>query len=358
MFYPELSKIVNDLFSTELIEELDVWFASLPRNHKDKITASKISIKFDIDFNISIILLEECCGVGILKKNYAITCPICEHVLKISSDDKLYEDISNIAFCYNCDESKLGFTSDNILILYSLIKNPTNNPDKVKLLTKKYIEESKKHKGINTSTLTDYLSKSDCNPNSIFYNPNEKETEELATLLSNLTGTFDNTTDKGNALEDLAEFLLNIVKPFKVSRIIRTPTNQLDVVIRNQLPLPGSIFLIMGTHCIAECKNEKEKPDNTYYHKLISILRLASSNFGIVFSFLPAAATCKTIARETYLQDKTIVINIHYEDFKLIIEKNMNFLDIIESKALDIKMNSTKNLYETTLFQESGHVNI
>lgn len=348
MFYPELLTIVNDLFSLELIEELDTWLATLPKSHKDKITASKVSIKFDLDFNISVALLDECCAIGLLKKKFAIICPNCELVLKVTDENNIYDDLSNIDYCYNCEETSLGFTYENILILYSLVKKPTNNPDKIKSLIKKKT-------GINKNqsvhdTLKDLMVKSDYTANFIFYNPTKEELNKLKQLLDNVTITYKNTTEKGNALENLAEYILSLVKVFSVSRSVRTPTNQLDVVIRNKLVINSSVIQMMGTHCIVECKNEKEKPDNTYYHKLYSILHNANSRFGIIFSLQPSASTCKTIAREKFLLTKTIIINISYDDLLEIINNNRNLLDVIESKALEIQINPTKPLLESGLF--------
>lgn len=348
MFYPELSMIVNELFSLELIEELDAWFASLPKAYKDKITASKLSIKFDLDFNVATILLDKCCEIGLLEKKFAISCPTCEMILKISNEESLYDNISNIDHCYNCENTNLGFTSDDILIIYRLIKKPTNTPDKIKFIAKKLTDS--KNGNIDNDNLTNHILNCGFNPNSFFYNPTEEEQNVLKKLLAKLTSSFNTTTEKGNALEELAEYLLGLVKVFKVSRTIRSSTNQFDVVIRNKVLIPSSILSIIGTHSIIECKNETKKPDNTYYHKLISILQKSSSKFGIVFSLLPTTSTCDTIARETFLLDKIIVINICEELLSEIINKNLNILDVIESKALQITLNSSKDLLETGLF--------
>lgn len=347
MFYPELLKISNKMFSDELIEEFDTWLATLPKSHRDKITASKVSIKFGLDFNLSVALLEECCVIGLLEKRFAITCPHCELILKVTDEINLYDDLSNIDYCYNCENINFSFSDENILILYSLNRKPTNNPDKIKDLIKK-----KTNIDINQpkfDTLKDLITNCDYTANNLFYNPTKEQLNILKQLLDNVTKEYKTTTEKGNALEDLAKYILGLVKPFKVSKL-NTKTNQLDVIIRNTLIINGSILHMMGTHCIVECKNEKVKPDNTYYHKLYSILQNVDSHFGIIFSLLPPKSTCKTIAREKFLLDRTIIINICYDELEDIINNNKNILDIMEAKALEIKINPTKPLLETGLF--------
>jgi hypothetical protein len=172
-------------------------------------------------------------------------------------------------------------------------------------------------------------------------------------LFDNLTLEYKTTKEKGDSLEKLAIELLNSVKCFTATKEIRTPTNQLDCTIKNTISIAPSIFNEIGCFFVAECKNEKKKSNNTYYHKLNSILMQIGGRFGILFSYRNATSTCAMLAREYFLINKIIIININYEDMKKIIVNDYNFLDMIHAKIMNVKINPTNNIEETSLFEQS-----
>ncbi|MFZ5352781.1 MAG: hypothetical protein ACOZCL_08660 [Bacillota bacterium] len=349
MFYPELSKIDNYKYFSEIIDTLDIWLATLPISEQDKITAAKFSSKYQIDYDIAEILLEKCCSLEILTKQYAIKCPSCEHILKISTEQDLIDNLSNTVSCYNCDETNLHITPDDISIIYKLVRKPTNSPDKIKRLMMDSLGVEQPPSRI--STLGEHIEKDLSKVNDFFFNPTEDKKNQLKKLFEDLTSEYQTTKQKGDSLEKLAIDLLNSVKCFTATKEISTPTNQIDCTIKNTVALSPSIFDEIGCFFIAECKNEKKKSNNTYYHKLNSILMQIGGKFGILFSYSDATSTCGVLAREFFLSNKTIIINVNSTDMKKIIFEGRNFLDIIHSKIMSVKINPTKSLEETCLFE-------
>jgi len=348
MFYPELSSVENYRLYSELINELDKWFAFLPIQEQDKISASKVSIKFGIDFDLAGKVLNSCCKVCILEKHLAIRCPECEHIIETATEQNLYDTLLGINSCYACDKDDITISTDDILILYKLIKKPTNSPEKIKELANKVLKDTNESEA--EPTLSKYIQDNLSNIHNIFYTPTEEQKQKLITLLDKLTCDFDNTKAQGDSLEDLSKYLLNIVKCFNAEKNIKTPTNQLDVLCINKLDFSPSLFQDIGSFFIVECKNEEEKPDNTYFHKISSIIHLAKGKFGIVFSMQDATKTCSVIAREYFLDEKIIVINITFKDLNKIIKEDYNLLDLIHYKILDVKVNPSKSLENRQLF--------
>lgn len=346
MFYPELLTITSSKIPINIINELDTWFAFLTRTEKNLITASKLSIKLGIDYTIASALLNKCCEIGLLEKYYAIKCPLsgCETTIASIKENELYEKLEEINYCYACD-NYIQPTLDDIFIIYKLIKNPTNSPDKIKKKLNKQLNSKPSERSLKDDIQANVFSVND-----ILYAPSDTEIAELRKLYKEIDIQYSTTKETGDALELFSLFLLKLVKCFKVAKDIRSKTNQFDVLIRNTMLIKSTILEEFGSHLIVECKNEKKKPDNTYYHKLIGVLQKSDSRFGIVFSKLPPTSTCNIIARETFLKDKIIVINIDYDDMNNVSFGGMNFLDMIDAKVLNVKINPTKDIAKSSLF--------
>jgi len=160
-------------------------------------------------------------------------------------------------------------------------------------------------------------------------------------LYKSLTGSFVNKTSQGTALEELAQLILKCIKGFYVTRKIRTGTNQFDCTVRNDYAIKCTVYDEIGSVIIAECKNEEGTPGNSYYHKLADIINSCKSKdergFGILFSREDAARTCKIIAREKFLQNNIILINICGKDLNEIVNKR-NFLILLQEKIQTIKL--------------------
>ena len=152
---------------------------------------------------------------------------------------------------------------------------------------------------------------------------------------------FESTTKQGSALEELSELILRCTRGFYVTRKIRTGTNQLDCTIRNDYDIKLTVYNELGSILIAECKNEKQTPGNTYYYKLEGILERSTGRdergVGILFSRDEVASTCRQVAREFFIRNNIIIVNFYDKDLKEIVEGN-NFLIMLQKKIQTIKV--------------------
>lgn len=352
MFYQELLKISSNgakILADELIDEVDTWLATLPSSLIDKITASRLSTKFGLDYKLSRNILERLCELNVLERVYAIICPKCGHILKVVEEKYLYETIVNTSYCYGCNEEIL-IDSKDIELRYKLIKKP-DDPEKLKRISGNMLGENII---APQDRINNLLSEDNYNPNMVFYNPTESEYEKLEQLYRGMGEKFQNTTDQGNSLEDFVKYLLSLVRPFTAAGC-RTKTNQIDCAVRNMTPIPCTVFNEIGSLFYCECKHEKVGPGNTYFHKLNSILTLSrfdnrERRFGIVFSLEKPASTSITIARETYLGSNIILISFYKDELKKIVYERKNLLDEIEEKIYKVQRGIITDLEAAGLF--------
>lgn len=181
------------------------------------------------------------------------------------------------------------------------------------------------------------------NPHDFFYNPSEEQLSELRDLYESLDDEFKTTTDKGKPLEGLVVKLFNLCLGMNATSVIRTKTNQIDCTVRNDYLIELTVYKELGSIFRCECKNETKKPGNSYYRKLSDIIKNSKFNdehsVGILVSRLKPASTCETIARENFLRDNIVIINLCDEDLKDILYNGTNLLDRIQEKIQAVKGN-------------------
>ncbi len=358
MFYQELYQLCNDKSNSpiiELIKSIDSWLAMLPENQQDKITIGRISNKFKIDYNISRGLLEKLTELNILERIFAIQCPNCGFILKVSNEENLYNhiiEVKNHINCYNCEEEILDLTSKNIEIRYKLIRKPDNDPDKIK--TDIYNILGLNNETYESDNLNDIIEKGNYDSNKLFYNPTEDEYKKLDILLR---GVFNakSTTEKGNTLEDFVEYLLNLIRPITATKKATTNTNQLDCFALNNCDIPNKVLDIIGHTFICECKNENKTPSNGYFHKLANILNVSRKDttqhkFGIIFSKKAPPSTYLQMSYKNYYMTNITIITFFEDELKEIVYDRKNLLGYIDYKLnlvqQDLKPSEeTKNIF-------------
>lgn len=362
MFYPELKKIYDDSnneITLELIEALDNWLAFLPENCQDKITASKLSNKLNLDYSISNGLLQKMCNIGILKRIFAITCPECGTILKITDEQNLYNDVVALRShntCYCCDCEFKDFSMEDIVVRYKLIKSPSNDPKntKNKIYDMLRLEEEK-----NDDNLGEILKKANYDSNRLFYNPTEQDYQKLDELFCGVINSRkiigkSNNIDKGTSLEIFVEYLLNLIKPVTATRFARTGTNQLDSYAVNKLSLNkfnsmNPVLTKMGHTFICECKNENRKPKNEYFGKLSNELIMSRGidrnihKFGIIFSIEPPPSTYLDMAKKCFFTSNISIITFYKDEIEEIVKNRKNFLAYIDYKLTLIEEDLKEN---------------
>lgn len=317
------------------------YLESLSRNSK----INPVSFSVDTGLVSSLVskvlsFLEE---EKIIKCSFAIKCPECGLFIKEISD---ITEINGTIECYKCEE-EVQISSDDVLVLYSFIDYPFRERQQDTVFSNNSVAISGETELLS---LTDYLINNDCDINSIFFNPNDKEYVTLQSMYDSVFGNHKNTKEKGDSLEDLVLYLFSLCKHFKTSKCVRTRPNQIDCYVRNKLFIPGLSNENCKDSFIIECKNEKRTPSGTYFNKLHSIMITTGSSFGVIVSKCHKPKTYGQLSNKIFLCDKKIIIAIDSKDLKSIIYDKNNLLELMEKYISEVKLDATRDLLELGLY--------
>lgn len=343
MYYPELLEVIDKTGAKEAVEKIDKYFAFLPNRSENIITISNLASRLELDYSIVGVMLKYIYELDILDKVYIVICPECGREILISNQKELINKVKEINYCIKC-KNDVSVECSDIIVGYKVIKQPEIDSTDIAIETSKLFESN--NKNFNDEDILQKMFESHKeNPNDFFYNPSEVEIKKLRKMFESLDLNYgDSTTEQGKALEGLMCDLFNICDGMNATTSIRTSTNQIDCTIRNDYFIPLTVYKELGSIMKIECKNEpKNKPDNTYYRKLHSIMRGNKNDneqaIGIIASRLEPTSTCKTLAREFFLNDRIIIINICDNDLKRIIFEKANLLDVLQEKIQTVKNN-------------------
>ena len=356
MFYQESYKSMWFEKNPELIENIDYFLGTLSGDVLDRITVSFVADKLNIQSELAKQILFYYEQEGILKKRYILVCPNCDNVLCICEEDELFDKIDSKPICIECENNEYELENKDIFLAFKRMKKATSSHAEVN-------DTLKKHGDIKADVETQYSFFNMADSLSIdeiydvFYNIDESAEKELNNLYEKvLLEIYDTKKEKGDRLENLVEQIFNYGSCFQVSKKYRTATNQLDVTVMSPVRLiKPTVLDFLTPFFICECKNEKEKPGNTYYHKLASIIETTGekgAKLGVLISKLPCASTCNDIAHDKYLQNKIVLINIVPEELKLVIDKKINLLKLIEVKINAVTLNTNQQLKDYGLIKQ------
>nr|DAX05489.1 MAG TPA: cysteine-rich protein [Bacteriophage sp.] len=350
MFYKQFLTII-DALNPEFVNNFDYWLATLPSRSQKNITASVVSTRLEVSYSQAEAILNFSEKQGILERHYLVKCPDCNYNLGTITKDEIAEILLNPQYCDECEEDKT-ITIDDIYTAYKVIKKPDATESDIA----KAIEER-----INTGEHIDLnFSQADSLANSprilyeSFYSPSESAYQRFYEMRDKLDLDYgDNTTAKGNALEELILEIFKCIKLVKGTNEVKTLTNQFDCTMISGFNSGFlSVFNYFAPYFIIECKNEPEKkPNNTYCNKMLSIMETNEAQFGIVFGRRNAASTCFSISREHYLTNRNlrrqqIIITCSDEDLYYLIDKKVNLLEYIEFKIFQVTSNSPNSTFE------------
>ena len=182
-----------------------------------------------------------------------------------------------------------------------------------------------------------------------------EEKEEYNRLLNRLIETNSSnfsTKEKGDALEDIARFVLNSGRIFDIYKDLRTTTNELDQLVKannaGKLLFSHNLIDSRLNTFIGECKNYQNKISVTYVGKICSLLLTTETKICILFSYHGVTGSDWTYAsgliRKFYLSkendsERFCIIDFNINDFKDIQDGN-NFLQIVHDKILALKIDT------------------
>ncbi len=350
MFYKQFSPII-DLFNPEFVEEFDYWLATLPAGRQKNITASEVSTRLSVSYAQAEAILVFTEKQGIIERYYLVKCPDCYYNLDIITKEEIADILINRQYCDECEEDK-NIAIDDIYIAYKVVLKP----DVTEADIARAIEE-RLNQGESTDinfTQADSLANDRATLYESFYNPSESAYVHFSELREKLDWDYGkNTTDKGNALEELVLAIFKCIKLVRCTNEIKTLTNQFDCTIISGFNTGFlSIFTYLAPYFIIECKNEPDKkPDNTYCNKLLSIMDTNEAQFGIVFGRKDATSTCFSISREHYLKHsesrrQQIIITCSDNDLRYIIDRRVNLLEYIEFKVFQVTSGSPNSNFD------------
>ena len=343
MYYPELLEIVDKTGAKEAIEKIDKYFAFLPNRSEEVITISNVANRLELDYSIVAVMFKYIYELGIIDKVYIVICPECGRTVLISSQKELMDKIKELNYCIKC-RKEIFIECEDIIVGYKVIKQPEiDSADIVKETSKLFKNDYSDFN--DEDVLKKMFEEHKENPHDFFYNPSEAVFKRFKEKFEALDIDYgESTTAQGKALEGLICDIFNACIGMTATTIIRTPTNQIDCTVRNDYCIPLTVYKELGSLVKIECKNEpNDKPGNTYYRKLHSIIKGSKNDkeqiVGIIVSRLKPATTCNILAREFFLQDRIIIVNICDEDLKRIIFDKSNLLDVLQEKIQTIKTN-------------------
>ena len=344
MYYQTLLTL-NKKYEKDIIEQYDKWLYTLPKGESDRISIGKVSNQLNIEFSLAKNLLEDSVKLNILDHCYAIKFPECGHIIEIVPIEELYDKINIINNCDACEIEDIIITDEDIQILYKKIDNDEVMNEKSDM--RDIIEYT------SSDTLKGFIDDEIIKPNDIFFKPTQEQRDKMIELFDKIGEKANNTTALGNQLRDFTEYVLRIVKIFEAANV-RTKTNELDCLVKNKLHFASPYFINeLGSLIIVECKNEKSKPNNTYFHKVQGNLKLYKSNCGIIIAINDPTKAAIQVANSNYLRDNTIIVSINYQELEKIVYDNLNFLDLLENKVVMLKTNATTYLGDNKVFEQS-----
>lgn len=350
MFYKQFLAI-TDILNPEFVEKFDYWLVTLPSRNTRNITASTVSTRFSVPYSLAEAILKYAEKQGILEKYYLVKCPDCNYNLATITKSEIADFIINPQYCDECDEDK-NIAVDDIYAAYKVILKPDVTETEIARAIEERLNQGDST-DINFMT-ADSLANDTKTLYESFYNPSESAYSKFFEMREKLDVDYgDNTTAKGKALEALILELFKCIKLVRGTNEVRTFTNQFDCTMISGFKTGYlSVFTYLSPYFIIECKNEpKNKPNNTYCNKLLSIMETDEAQFGIIFGRIDATSTCFTIAREHYLKHsesrrQQIIITCSDEDLKYLIDKKVNLLKYIEYKIFQVTSGSMNAKYE------------
>lgn len=332
MYYSQLLEL-DDVLSEEQIRIIDDLLASM--NSNTVLTLSRFMERTGLELDSCKTALKRLCEMNLLSVRYAIRCPECNIILK---EEVEFINIESAIYCHRCEEY-MNITSEDIEVIYLIVASPFD-------LGQQY-SVPQIAVALATDLLSTFMEEKEFNKH--FYNPSEEQYTEMKRIYDSIFEPQDNTTEKGNTLENLSRFMFNCCIQYK-ARKLRTKQNDIDCFVRVKFAVIGSILSELGSEICVECKNEERTPSITYFKKLQSIMADNNVKFGIIISNKPAPSTFGESAKYLYLRCQTIIISLDKNDLNEIVIMRKNLLECIERKAYEIKMNVQNELKESGLF--------
>lgn len=188
----------------------------------------------------------------------------------------------------------------------------------------------------------------------------DSDKSQFAILLDKLKNISGEATTReiGDALEDVAKFVIKNTFFYDVYQNIRTENNEIDQVVRlsakgkqlkMMLNLSDDLLPTTEKVWLGECKNYQGKLGVTYVGKFYGLLKTTNVNFGVLFTkngltgdprgYHDAYGLLKTfkVLEETKGTKEFFIIAFTMDDYEQLLDGH-TFFEMIEAKKLEIKI--------------------
>lgn len=200
--------------------------------------------------------------------------------------------------------------------------------------------------------------------------------KEYDTLLKQLKNSYGKCKDdseekiitkrKGDALEDIVNFIINKSYFLEVYPNKRTSTNEIDQLIvisdygKQSLYSNGftrELLQFQGDFFLGECKNYDDKVGVTWVGKFNTLLKICGDcKFGIIFSYEgltgkennweAAHGLTKVIYKVSDEKNRKYILDFNINDFEELSKEGTNFFKLIKAKKLALATScKTEALY-------------
>lgn len=153
--------------------------------------------------------------------------------------------------------------------------------------------------------------------------------------------------ERGKILEKMAGLLFfqsNVM--FEKTVNCRTVTNEIDILVNwSNVALQMGLnraYDFIGESFLCECKNYVKSVDVTYIGKFYSLMKASDVKFGIIFSKNGISGRNiwvdgKGLVRKIALRERVYIIDITWQDFEKIYNKETNIMRIMNDKYTAMK---------------------
>ncbi|WP_437999675.1 hypothetical protein WMF26_06910 [Sorangium sp. So ce185] len=166
----------------------------------------------------------------------------------------------------------------------------------------------------------------------------------LSLFIDHILAPFDTTKAQGDALEELAAYLLtHVVGCFPV-RGVTTPDFENDLVVRNLSRNVSPALDVLGRYFVAECKNWTSPVGSSQLAYFANRIRYCRASFGILFARKGITgggerqlADARFMLHRAYSHDGVVLAVITLEDLRSIAAQTETVLQLLLRKHDEVR---------------------
>ena len=335
MYFPVLEKLRESDVSVKEIKQLDsLLFLIYDKGYHQRFNP-RVYRYFGMEVNekVWLSLLEKLSRAELMQINFELTCPYCDETIEVYDN---YDSLP-IGRPKNCPNFGEAFTvsEKDIFITYSF--RETFKPSHSSIERSPFFRENPQED--SKFTLEDLKRY----PEVVYDTLLDSRKTDLINLLNDLAGGNEiSSQEKGDKLENLAKNLLESPYLEIIDIKKRTFTGEIDLVFEVKR-FEGTIFNNFSDILVVECKNWETKVGANELRSFADKMRDTDATVGIFFSRSGITGDsefvrdAKGVIRDKWKTERMIIIVLTYDDFRNVVEKGMNFYNLLKERYYEVK---------------------